>query len=307
MQHRINDILAFLYAVETGSISAAAQRMCLSKSVISKRISDLEALLGVKLLHRSTRGVIATDKGTTFYRRTHAIILQLDQVSEELIEQEGKLCGLLRIAAPVTLGTKYLGPVLFAFTSNHPKLSLALELNDQITDLSREGYDLGFRIGQLRDSSLIAHKLAKSRRVVCCSPIYAQSNGLPDSIGDLTNHACIGYANATTNEIWQFEPEKSGGSLRSVIVRGRIVANNVESIRDAAIAGLGIAILPAFVAAQALADGQLINVLPDERPTADDVCAVYPQAPHIPIKVRAIIKYLTAAFRKDLTWNESDI
>lgn len=302
MPYRFDDIFAFLQTMETGSISAAAQRMGLSKSVISKRISDLEALLKVELLHRSTRGVIPTENGAAFYQRARAIMQQLDQAAEALIEQDGKLCGLLRIAAPMTFGTTYLGPILFSFISRYPQLKLALELDDRITDLSGEGYDLGIRIGRLTDSSHIARKLAVSRRVVCCSPAYAESAGLPATIDELTNHACIGYANVSPSQIWQFEPKEPGGAPILLSVRSRIVTNNGESMRDAAIAGLGITILPIFIVAKALANGQLINVLPHAHPVADTIYAVYPRNRHLPKKVRAVIDHLVAAFSGNPPW-----
>lgn len=302
MQIRLDDILAFLQAMETGSISAAAQRMGLSKSVISKRITDLEIVLKVELLHRSTRGVVPTGKGTVFYQRAHSIMQQLDQAAEELIEQDGALCGSLRIAAPMTFGTLYLGPILFAFISRHPRLGLALDLDDRITDLPGEGYDLGVRIGRLHDSSLVARKLAVSRRVVCCSPAYAQRAGLAATIEELADHACIGYANVSASHIWQFQAAEPGGMPRSLVVRSRIVANNGESMRDAAIAGLGISILPVFIVAKALASGQLVNALPDACPVADTIYAVYPRNRHLPVKVRAAIDHLVAVFEGEPPW-----
>lgn len=302
MQIRLDDILAFLQAMETGSLSAAAQRMGLSKSVVSKRITDLEVVLKVELLHRSTRGVIPTEKGVAFYQHARSIMQQLDQAAEELIEQNGELCGSLRIAAPMTFGTTYLGPVLFSFISHHPQLSLALDLDDRIIDLSGEGYDLGIRIGRLRDSSLVARKLAVSRRVACCSPAYARHAGLPATIEELAGHACLGYTNVSPSQIWQFESAKPGGAPRSLTVRSRIVTNNGESMRDAAIAGLGISILPVFIVAKALASGQLINAMPDAYPVEDTIYAVYPRNRHLPRKVRAVIDHLVAVFEGDPPW-----
>ncbi|MBX3616695.1 MAG: substrate binding domain-containing protein [Nitrosomonas sp.] len=162
---------------------------------------------------------------------------------------------------------------------------------------------MGVHIGRLHDSSLIARRLAVSRRVMCCSPAYAQNAGLPVSIDDLANHTCISYANVPSNEIWQFEPVEPTNTPRSLTVRSRIVTSNDETVRDTAIAGLGIAILPVFVAAQALSKGQLIDILPDEHPVADTIYAIYPQSRYIPIKVNAIINYLRTAFREDPAWN----
>ena len=301
MQIRLDDILAFLQATETGSISAAAQRMGLSKSVVSKRITDLEVVLKVELLHRSTRGVTPTDKGAAFYQRARSIVQQLDQAAEELIE-DGELCGSLRISAPMTFGTLYLGPILFAFLNRHPRLELALDLDDRITDLPGEGYDLGIRIGRLHDSALAARKLAMSRRVVCCSPAYAQRAGLPATIEELAGHACLGYTNVSPSQIWQFESVKPGGTPHSLTVRSRIVSNNGESMRDAAIAGLGISILPVFIVAKALANGQLINALPDAYPIADTIHAVYPRNRHLPAKVRAVIDHLVTVFEGEPPW-----
>lgn len=303
MHYRLDDILTFLQVMETGSISTTAQHMGLSKSVVSKRISDLEAVLKVELLHRSTRGVVPTDKGAVFYQRACSIVRQLDQAAEELLEQD-ELCGSLRIAAPMTFGTAYLGPVLFPFISDHSRLGLILDLDDRMIDLLGEGYDLGIRIGQLRDSSLVARKLAVSRRIVCCSPAYAQRVGLPATIEALTSHECIGYANASPGQIWQFEPQEFGNMPHSLIVRSRIVTNNGESMRDAAIAGLGICVLPVFIAARALASGQLINALPTAFPVADTIYAVYPRNRHLPKKVRAVIDHLVVAFGGKLPWEQ---
>jgi DNA-binding transcriptional LysR family regulator len=302
MRYRLNDIMAFVQVMETGSISTAAQRMGLSKSVISKRVTDLEAALKVELLHRSTRGVVATDKGTAFYQRARSIMQQLDLAAEELVEQAGGLCGSLRISAPMTLGTAYLGPILFSFISRHPQLELALDLDDRVTDLPGEGYDLGIRIGRLRDSSLVARKLAISRRIVCCSPAYARHAGLPKTIEELADHACIGYTNVSPGQIWQFDPAEPHGMPRSLVVRSRIITNNGEAMRDAAIAGLGISVLPVFIVAKALASGQLIDALPSARPVADAIYAVYPRNRHLPKKVRAAIDHLVAAFEGELPW-----
>ena len=182
------------------------------------------------------------------------------------------------------------------------RLGLALDLDDRVTDLTGEGYDLGVRIGRLRDSSLVARKLAVSRRVVCCSPAYAQRAGLPATIEELADHACIGYVNVSPSQIWQFEPVEPGGAPRPLVVRSRIIANNAESMRDAAIAGLGISVLPVFIVAKALTSGQLIHALPDACPVADTIYAVYPRNRHLPKKVRAVIDYLVAVFDDGPSW-----
>jgi DNA-binding transcriptional LysR family regulator len=299
MGYHLDDIAAFLQVIETGSISAAAERLGLSKSVVSKRITDLEAALGVELLHRSTRGVVPTDKGIAFHGRARGIMRELDEAAEEVADRENDLCGQLRITAPMSFGTMYFGPILFSFIARHPRLDLALNFDDRIIDLLGEGYDLAIRIARLPDSSLVARKLAVSRRIVCCSPGYAKQAGLPTTIQEIAQHACIGYANVHPSQLWQFEPD---GEVRSLMVRSRIVANSGEAMRDAAIAGLGLAVLPLFIAAAALRRGELIDALPAARPTPDPIYAVHPQTRHLSRKVRALIDHLVGALGGELPW-----
>lgn len=305
MNHKIPNILAFMHVVEASSISAAAMRMGLSKSVISQRISDLEDILKVKLLNRSTRGVTATDQGKVFYSRAFKIIQQLDQISEEIAESIDMLCGEIRITAPITFGTQYLGPLLFDFMEQHPRLSLILELNDQIIDLSSEGYDLGICIGKMADSSLIARKLAQSKRVICCSPVYKQKHGLPTSIQELANeYTCIRHSNTVSSQVWQFKSRQPNGEPESVVIRSRIAMNNVESIRDAAIAGLGIAVLPEFVVIKAMAEGQLITVLPERQLITDTIYVTYPKNRYPSRKVHTVIEHIVTVFKRKYKWKK---
>ncbi len=208
MRYSFDNIAAFLQVVETGSISAAAVRFNLAKSVVSKRLADLEKQLGVDLLHRSTRGVAPTDKGVAFHKRARDIIQQLDVAADEINDQGGDLCGQLRITVPMSFGTLCLGPLLFPLLSKHPRLEVAVNYDDRFVDLAGEGYDLAVRIGRLHDSSLVARKLALSRRMVCCSPDYARHAGLPATFEEIPNHTCIGYANVHSSQIWQFEPDR---------------------------------------------------------------------------------------------------
>jgi DNA-binding transcriptional LysR family regulator len=295
MHYSFDNIAAFVQVVESGSISAAAQRLNLAKSVVSKRITDLEAELGVDLFHRSTRGVVATDKGIAFHLRAREIMRELDSAADEITDRSDDLCGQFRIAAPMSFGTMVLAPLLFSFLRRHSRLEVALNLDDRMVDILGEGYDLAIRIGRLRDSSLVARKLAVSRRVVCCSPDYVKKNGLPSTIEEIANHSCIGYANTHSSQLWQFEPARRGDQPRSLTIRSRIVANNGEAMRDAAIAGLGLAVLPVFIVAKALANGELINALAEPRPVDDTIYAIYPHTRHVAQKVRAIIDHLVQA------------
>jgi DNA-binding transcriptional LysR family regulator len=301
MRYKLEDIITFLTVVEAGGLSAAARRLGIAKSVASKRISDLEGALAATLVRRSARGVVATDAGAAFYRRARDILAELDDAIAATAGA-GELGGSIRIAGPLSFGTRHLAPVLFDFLARHPRLELALHLNDRVVDIVREGYDLAVRIGRLRDSSLVAKKLAVCKRVLCCSPAYAKHAGLPRSLDALKDHACIGYANVPIRERWLFEATKPGGKQRSILVRPRLMVDNGEAIRDAAIAGMGLTVLPTFLVADDLRAGKLIPALQDTPAVSDGIFVVYPPTRHLSTKVRTLIEHLTEAFRGASRW-----
>ena len=209
MKYGLDEIKTFLAVVESGSISGASTRLAITKSVVSQRVTHLEAALGVELLHRSSRGVTPTDRGRVFHEQACAAIAQLEQAAEAVTDDEAALSGLLRISVPMTFGTHYLSPILCEFMRAHPRLELALDLSDRMVDVAAEGYDLAIRITRIKeDSLLVARKLADSRRVVCCSPNYAQERGLPTTLAELPQHVGIGYARLATNHLWQFAPAR---------------------------------------------------------------------------------------------------
>ncbi len=301
MRYKLDDILTFLTVIEAGGLTAAARRLGVAKSVASKRISDLESALGATLLRRSPRGVAPTDAGAAFYGRARDILAELDDAAASAAG-DGELSGLIRVAGPLTFGTLHLAPVLVDFLARHPRVELALHLNDRVVDIIREGYDLAVRIGRLKDSSLIAKKLAECKRVLCCSPTYARHAGLPSILDELKGHACIGYANVPIGERWLFEAERPGGKQRSILVRPRLTVDNGEAIRDAAIAGMGLTVLPTFLVADALRGGKLLPVLQHMPVVSDGIFVVYPPDRHLSTKVRALIEHLTAAFKGPLRW-----
>ena len=303
MKVSLEEIKTFLSVVETRSISATAVRLDVSKSVISQRISQLERTLGASLLNRSSRGVVPTDRGQAYYERACAALSLLDEAADAVVEDTSSLTGLLRITAPMSFGTRYLGPILFGFMQRHPRLELALDFDDRALDLLRGGYDLAVRITRLsEDAPLVACKLADSRRVVCCSPSYAAAKPLPVSLDDIYQHACIGYTHTDMSHLWEFAPAARGGDVRSVRPRGRIVANNGEAMRDAAVAGLGLAVLPLFIVAEDLQHGRLIQVLPDETPLPDAIYVAYPPRRHASAKLKAVIEHLREALGKEPSW-----
>jgi DNA-binding transcriptional LysR family regulator len=302
MKWRFDDILTFMSVVEAGSVTSAATRLNISKSVISKRISDLEAALRIELFHRSTGSVKPTELAWSWYERITPLIHGITEATEGVSQRTQTLTGRLRIIAPVSFGTNFLGPVIAEFARRHPELEIAVDYEDRLLNLSQGGYDLGIHIGDLKESSLKARKLCDCARVVCCSPEYATSYGLPKSLAELAQHTCIDYARVRTSDFWQFESEANERPV-SVLMRSRIMANNFEAMRDMAIAGLGLVLLPEFLATAPLREGSLISALPQARPRPDTISAVYPYTRHVSSKVRNFIDHLVAAFVPPLPWH----
>ena len=303
MKYGLDEIKTFLAVVESGSISGASTRLAIAKSVISQRVTHLETALGVELLHRSSRGVTPTDRGRVFHEQACAAIAQLEQAAEAVTDDEEALSGLLRISVPMTFGTHYLSPVLCEFMRAHPRLELALHLSDRMVDVAAEGYDLAIRITRIKeDSLLVARKLADSRRVVCCSPNYANERGLPKTLAELPQHVGIGYARLAANHLWQFAPARRRARLHLATPKGRILTNNGEAMRDAAVAGLGLAVLPLFIVAEDLRAGRLIHVLPRETPVPDAIYAVYPQRRHKLRRLSIVVEHLRNALAGVPPW-----
>ncbi|MFK4724648.1 DNA-binding transcriptional LysR family regulator [Bradyrhizobium niftali] len=302
MKWRFEDILTFMSVVEAGSVTSAAIRLNTSKSVISKRVSDLEAALHVELFHRSTSGVKPTQVAQSLYRQVAPLVQGISEAAEGASQGAETLTGRLRIIAPVSLGTNFLGPVIATFARLHPELEIAVDYEDRIFNLAQAGYDLGIRIGELKDSSLKARKLFDCAKVICCSPEYKTLHGLPSSISELAQHTCIDYARVRSSDYWRFEGGDEIAAATSLPARSRIVANNLEAMRDMAVAGLGLVLLPEFLAAAPLRDGTLIDAMPNLKPRPDVISAVYPYTRHVSSKVRNFIDHLVAAFALPLPW-----
>ena len=302
MAIKLDDIAAFSAVAESGSVSGAARRLGVAKSVVSKRVTELERSLGATLLKRTPRSVTLTDRGRTFYDRSRAIMAAIDEAATLVREEQGGLQGLIRIAAPMTLGTMYLGGLLWPLLRAHPSLEVALDLDDRVVDLLGSGYDLGIRIGPLPDSSLIARKLADMPRVLCASPQYLAGAGPIGSLDDLSQRDCIGYAHLAAGQVWSFQPLRGTTETRAVRVKSRFVANNGELMRGAAIAGLGLLLVPEFIVADALRDGSLVRVLPGCRPVPTALHALYPRDRHGSPRVRAIVDQLMSAMRPRPPW-----
>lgn len=310
MRLSTEDLATFVQVVDSGTLSAAALRLGLAKSVVSKRLAGLEARLGARLLHRGSRRVTPTEAGSLLYTRAHALLASLDELVDDVSAQAGALRGSIRMAGPMSFGTRHLGPAIAAFMRQYEQIEVSLDLDDRHVDLLAGGYDLAVRIGRLGDSALKSRRLGTSHRILCCSAEYAAQAGLPETLDDLTAHSCLGYANAPSGHIWRFMPQEGGErhapQHRSLALRGRLTANNGEALLDAVRAGLGLTLLPTFMVGPAVATGELIPVgIPGWAPVPDTIHVVYPETVVMPLKLRALIEHLASRISEPFPWDEA--
>ena len=242
--NRLLEMEIFAAVADAGSITGAADRLDMAKSAVSKRLSDLEIRLGVSLMSRTTRRLSLTDAGAEFYRHCVAILAEVAAAEAGVTEADAELSGPVRIAAPLSFGLQHLGPVLVKFMQRHPAVNVTMDFNDRQVDLVAEGFDLGIRIAKLGDSTLVARKLTPVRVLICASPAYWAANGRPKEPADLKNHLALRYS-LSAQRNWTFTAPD--GTRGSVTVPTQHAANNGAFLRDAAVAGLAIVRLPAFL------------------------------------------------------------
>ena len=298
---RFEDLQAFVAVVEAGSFTAAAERLDMAKSAVSRRISALEERLGVQLLQRTTRTLNLTETGRSFYERSARILSDLDEAESAVQQQHGDLRGTLRIALPLSFGVRHMCKPIAAFARLHPGLRFDLDLNDRRIDLIEEGVDLAVRIGNLRDSSLIARKLFDSQTVVCASPHYLHSRGLPHTPADLVDHDCLVYSNLAEPGRWSWQDDDGKGHF--VDLEPALRASSGDFLANAAAHGLGIVIQPTFLAAEAIRRGALVPILENFEWPTTPAYAVYPPTRHLSYRVRAFIDFLVERFSGTPQWD----
>ncbi len=290
------DVLAFVRVVETGAFARAAERMGLSKPVLSRRVARLEERLGARLLTRTARGAQPTHVGQAYYERASAILADLEAAQEVVAEAVTQIAGPIRLSAPLSFGISYLAPALADFAKAHPAVELDIEFEDRTVDLVGGGYDLAVRIGRLADSSLVARRIAPVRKHVIASPAYLEANGRPERPADLANHAILAYG----NEQWRF---RIGARWEAVRIAPRLRANNGEMLRAAAEAGLGICLLPSFIAAPAIEAGSVEVILRDFAVEEGALHAVMPPGRAVTARVRALVDFLVERFGPEPQWD----
>ena len=300
--NRFENMATFIRVVETGSISAAADRLGVAKSAVSRRLKELEGHLGVELFHRTTRKMNLTDSGRAFYHQSVRILEDVIEAEHATSQAHGTLKGSLKIALPSTFGLMHMGPAISEFLQTHPQIEFDLDFNDREVDLIQEGFDLAIRIANLPDSSLIARRLAPIQTVMCASPSYLEQKGMPRSPDELIEHQCLVYSLLRDFEYWYLTD--AGGKEIKTRIRPCLKASTGEFLKDAAVEGLGIILVPSFIAYKEIESGALVPVLKDYRPSQLDAYAIYPQTRHLSQRVRAFVDFLVKRFEGTPYWDD---
>lgn len=293
---KFESMRAFVQVVEEGSFAAAARKMQVSRSAVNKLVINLENHLGVQLLYRTTRQVSATDTGRAFYQRCIDILSSLEEAELSVSQQQGEPKGTLRINAPMSFGISFLGSKIVEFMSFYREIQVLLTLEDRFVDPISEGYDVVIRIASPQESpSLVAHHMTILPRVICAAPSYLEARGIPSNPSDLKNHSCLHYGYLTTGSQWELINNENE-IVERVFIDGVFCSNNGEVLRNAAVGGLGIVLLPAFIVKDELERGELEMILSDYHPPELTLCVIYPVNRHLSAKVQLFTQFLQECF-----------
>ncbi|WP_375753570.1 LysR family transcriptional regulator [Vibrio sp. HN007] len=304
MRDNFSAIPVFVAVIECGSFSAAAQQLGMTKSAVSKRISVLEDNLGVRLFSRTTRKLSLTEAGERFSDYARNSVALAEDGFSALSHFQGKPKGTLKINAPMTFSRLHLVPFIKEFLENYPDIKVILSMDDKVVNMVEGGFDVGLRIGELQDSSLVARKLVDCKSVVCASPQYIEQNGRPETPADLSNHNCIYYSLFQAGVEWTFYQEKQKIKIEP---RGNFIVNNSDAIAQVLLDGLGICQMPTFIVAEYLSSGKLVTVLDGYDLPEHAIYAVYPERKHLPEKVKVFINFMKDKLGdKSGYWDEND-
>ncbi|HMN70497.1 MAG TPA: LysR family transcriptional regulator [Rhodoblastus sp.] len=291
---------AFVKVVALASYAEAGRTLGITRSAVSKAVMELEQLLGARLLDRTTRRVSATEAGLAYYEQCIDILARVEETEMQISRLHDEPRGVLRINAPMSFGALYLGPAIADFMASYPDLKIELMLNDRFIDPIEEGVDVTVRIGILRDSSLIARKLAPARRVLVAAPQYLKKFGAPATPDDLMRHRCLSYGHTTTLQRWQLT---HGGQIHYAALNSTLCTNNGDVLRAAALKGQGIALLPTFLVGSDINARRLKCVLGDYPPTELGIYALYAPNRYLAAKTRLFIDFLVDRFGDEPRWD----
>ncbi len=297
----LNDIAVFVAVVDAGSFTRAAERLKLSRPVVSKYVTRLEDQLAVRLLNRTTRRLSLTEAGRILYERSRRGLEHIVEAQAEVSRLQESPRGVLRINVPMSFGILHIAPLLPEFMRAYPDIAVEMDLNDRKLDVIDEGFDVSVRISDLPDSSLIARRLAPCRHVVVAAPEYLQAHGVPRKPEDLRDHDILSYSLQQSAQHWHFlDP---AGQPVQVPLEGRLNMNNSLALREALLGGLGLARTPTFLVGEDLRNGRLTRVLRDYRTLDVSIFLVYPQRRHLSPKVRAFADFLAAKIQDPPPWD----
>lgn len=301
MLDRLTGLEVFARVAAAGSLSAAGRTMGMSQTMVTKHLAALEARLGAKLFHRTTRRLSITEAGRSYLEASERILADIEAANDAVAADRVEPRGLLRLNVPVVFGTRQIASLLPEFAQRCPRVTVELGLNDRHVDLAEEGWDMAIRIGALADSSLVARRLAPCRMATCAAPSYLKARGTPRTVAELADHNCLGYTLALSGpHRWSFGRRAE----ISVPIVGDLRANNGDALLAAAVAGQGIIYQPTFIVADDLRAGRL-TALPLDQPTNERLAvhAVYLPDRHPPAKVRAFIDFIATRFAPEPPWD----
>lgn len=294
-QYELIALKSYIAVVETGSFSRAADQLQASTAAVSRRVSGLEKSLGVKLLNRTTRSIDLTEAGQQFYNDVVHILQALEEAEERICSNQQAIRGSLRVAVPLSYGIQKISPLLPLFMKRYPELNIQLQLDDRYNDLISEGIDVAIRIGTLKDSSMVATRVGSIERVFCASQEYLDQHGTPESPEDLKEHNCLQYNLLNSKEEWNLTED---GHSKNIGVTGSLSTNNGEVLKQAVIQGVGIALLPRFIAQAEIDSGDLTIILKAYQPEAYGLYAIRPSRSYTPARVKLFIEFVKSFYHQ---------
>ena len=294
---RITGIGLFIRIVETGSFSKAAAEAGVTQPTATKAVATMEQRLGARLLHRSTRGVTPTEVGALYYDKCKLIAREIDEADNVAMLLQSKVGGMLRISTSVAFGRRVLVPLVLRYMRLHPELTIDLSFDDRYVNLVERGIDLAIRMGPMADSALGARYLGTNPWVMVAAPSYLAARGAPLKTAELAAHACLVYSSVQGDDRWSVV--SAAGEKLSVPVKGPLRSNNLSAVLGAARAGMGLALLPWYVARESLADGTVRAVLTDHLLPKQEVHAVFPSPRLVPLKVTSFSTFLQQSLAGD--------
>jgi DNA-binding transcriptional LysR family regulator len=299
---RLRAFEVFAAVVGQGSFTRAADKLETSPANVTRYVNGLEEALGARLLHRTSRRLSLTETGKTLYDRALSILEDVAEAEAVASSASIQPRGRLRINAPLSFGIRYLAPLWPRFAARYPDIELDVDLSDRVVDLVEEGYDLAVRISRGGSPALVSRKLATTRHIVCASPRYVARHGAPATPDDLKDHVCIAYTYSDPAEEWRLLDDAD--KEHTVAVRSIMQTNSGDTVRAAALAGLGIVRLPTFMVGEDLRQGALVPLMTGYRITEINVLALYPSRRHLSAKVRVMVDFLVHAFRGTPPWDK---